>query len=178
VGRPWDKVYAEISERLRPTNAVQQHVRDHLQDYVVTETWIVDAQLMGRSGCEKPIALKAPQPRARFYVDPRCGLLRECTQKRPRRRPAPLPDVHWDGPCRQLRCIGSVWYALRLEPIPHDPGVHASLRDRLLRRSLQELLATPRGRERLCSAYGRMDVFAAEKHQLGKRELRRIDHAT
>lgn len=34
VGRPWNKVYAEISENLRASNPVQQHVRDHLKDYV------------------------------------------------------------------------------------------------------------------------------------------------
>src|SRR3954453_4098593 len=35
VGRPWDKVYAEIAANLRVDNTVQQHVRDHLRDFVV-----------------------------------------------------------------------------------------------------------------------------------------------
>ncbi len=34
VGRPWNKVYADISRGLRPASAVQQHVRDHVWDYV------------------------------------------------------------------------------------------------------------------------------------------------
>jgi hypothetical protein len=34
AGRPWNKVYSEISANLKATNAVQQHVRDHLEDYV------------------------------------------------------------------------------------------------------------------------------------------------
>src|SRR6266536_2639198 len=34
VGRPWNKVYSEISRHLRADNAVQQHVRDHLRDFV------------------------------------------------------------------------------------------------------------------------------------------------
>lgn len=34
VGRPWNKVYQDISRGLRPTSAVQQHVRDHVWDYV------------------------------------------------------------------------------------------------------------------------------------------------
>ena len=34
VGRPWNKVYAEIAARLRVDNTVQQHVRDHLRDFV------------------------------------------------------------------------------------------------------------------------------------------------
>lgn len=36
VGRRWDTVYAEISACLRPTSAVQQHVRGHLSDFVET----------------------------------------------------------------------------------------------------------------------------------------------
>ena len=34
VGRPWSKVYSEIARHLRVDNAVQQHVRDHLRDFV------------------------------------------------------------------------------------------------------------------------------------------------
>ena len=34
VGRHWDAVYSEISAGLRATSAVQQHVRDHVWDYV------------------------------------------------------------------------------------------------------------------------------------------------
>ena len=34
VGRPWNKIYAEIAEHLKPTSTVQQHVRDHLKDFV------------------------------------------------------------------------------------------------------------------------------------------------
>jgi hypothetical protein len=34
VGRRWDSVYAELSAQLTPRNAVQQHVRSHLTDFV------------------------------------------------------------------------------------------------------------------------------------------------
>jgi hypothetical protein len=34
VGRPWDKVYSEIAAHLHVGSAVQQHVRDHLRDFV------------------------------------------------------------------------------------------------------------------------------------------------
>jgi hypothetical protein len=34
VGRPWNAVYRDICARLRPTSAVQLHVRQHLWDYV------------------------------------------------------------------------------------------------------------------------------------------------
>jgi hypothetical protein len=37
VGRPWDKVYSEIAEHLRVSSTVQQHVRDHLKDFVAVK---------------------------------------------------------------------------------------------------------------------------------------------
>lgn len=37
VGRPWNKVYSEISANLRADNPVQQHVRDHLTDFVAVK---------------------------------------------------------------------------------------------------------------------------------------------
>ena len=37
VGRPWDKVYSEIAAHLRVDSIVQQHVRDHLKDFVTVK---------------------------------------------------------------------------------------------------------------------------------------------
>jgi hypothetical protein len=34
VGRPWDKIYSEIAANLCVSNTVQQHVRDHIKDFV------------------------------------------------------------------------------------------------------------------------------------------------
>lgn len=42
VGKPWDKVYSELSKNLRPSNAVQQHVREHLEDYVSFGVFVRD----------------------------------------------------------------------------------------------------------------------------------------
>ena len=72
VGRPWDRVYAEISAHLRPTSAVQQHVRDHLHDFVAVAPRRLANQLRQRPGSDL-----WHQP---FYVDRRTGLL--CRTKR------------------------------------------------------------------------------------------------
>ena len=37
VGRPWSKVYSEIARHLRIDFAVQQHVRDHIEDFVAVK---------------------------------------------------------------------------------------------------------------------------------------------
>lgn len=34
VGRPWDKVYSEINEHVKVSNAVQAHIRQHLRDFL------------------------------------------------------------------------------------------------------------------------------------------------
>ena len=73
VGRPWNKVYAEISAHLRPSSAVQQHVRDHLHDFVAVTPRRLANQLRQRPGSDL-----WHQP---FYVDRRSGLL--CRTKRP-----------------------------------------------------------------------------------------------
>ena len=65
VGRPWDKVYAEIAIRLRVDSAVQQHVRNHLHDFVAVKPRRMSGWLW-RTG---------DLWWQRLYVDPRTGLL-------------------------------------------------------------------------------------------------------
>ncbi|MCC6719970.1 MAG: hypothetical protein IT555_19000 [Acetobacteraceae bacterium] len=67
VGRPWNRIYAEISAHLRPTSAVQQHVRDHLHDFVAITPRRLANQMRQRPGDDLWF-----QP---FYVHPRTGLL-------------------------------------------------------------------------------------------------------
>lgn len=68
VGRPWSKVYSEISAHLKPTNAVQQHVRDHIRDYVVTN--------VSYNKAGEPMNDRGWWYSYDFYVDPRDGILK------------------------------------------------------------------------------------------------------
>jgi hypothetical protein len=45
VGRPWDAVFSEISSKIRLDNAVQKHVRDHVQDFVAVTTFLQDGKI-------------------------------------------------------------------------------------------------------------------------------------
>ena len=42
VGRSWDKVHSEIAEHVRFTNAVQQHVLQHLRQFVEEHPKMLD----------------------------------------------------------------------------------------------------------------------------------------
>lgn len=67
VGRPWRKVYADITARLRSRSTVQQHLRDHLHDFVAITPRLISRGWLpfDRGGLW----------RQEFYVDPRTDLL-------------------------------------------------------------------------------------------------------
>lgn len=41
VGRPWNKVYSEICENINVTNTVQNHIRQHLPDFVALHVTMI-----------------------------------------------------------------------------------------------------------------------------------------
>jgi hypothetical protein len=41
VGRPWNKVFSEICAHINRSSAVQDHVRNHVADYVATHVVLV-----------------------------------------------------------------------------------------------------------------------------------------
>jgi hypothetical protein len=67
VGRPWDKVYAEIAAHLRVDSTVQQHVRGHLRDFV--------AVTPRRNLSSWHASIRGGLWWQRLYVDPVTGLL-------------------------------------------------------------------------------------------------------
>jgi hypothetical protein len=45
VGDSWDDIYSEISKYIKPGNTVQEHVRDHLKDFVEMNTALIDGKV-------------------------------------------------------------------------------------------------------------------------------------
>lgn len=75
VGRPWNKVYSELSLHLKPTSTVQQHVRDHIEDFVALKTRTSKGEVVVVNKWGGEVALS--EGRQRLYVHPRTGLLRK-----------------------------------------------------------------------------------------------------
>ncbi|MEM8937515.1 MAG: hypothetical protein AAGC77_14045 [Pseudomonadota bacterium] len=127
AGRPWRKVYSEICENLDANNTVKRHVRDHLQDFVVTKVGI------GRkgewmNGNEWPGGRMSDTPwRQPLYVDPYDGILKRSDKLWKKMRVDPTP--HWRKRCNdpskadpsvrriddttELHCIGGIWYEIK-----------------------------------------------------------------
>ena len=124
VGKFWNDVYSEISENLRADNPVQQHVRDHLEDFVEIHTLMRDGEIHITS---YGVRLLEHTSR-RFYVHPETHRLEvnphhrawtnrwrthEQEQKAARlAHQRTLPDG------TQLRKKDGIWYVVEVKPIP------------------------------------------------------------
>jgi hypothetical protein len=188
VGRPWSKVYSEISEHLRPTSTVQQHVRDHIEDFVSVKTRMESGNVfvVARFGGMTPLATS----RQRLYVHPRTGLLlrnkywagrRERLERTKKAvedgRKARMRELE---PGVQLHLLkDGAWWEVRLAPVKTRLrwqalqngrrvqvwGCEAFL-DVVLRAGLSDLPAS--------ELYGRTDVYAVAKRQLNRNEKKRL----
>lgn len=186
VGRPWDKVYSEVCAVIDRRNTVQQHIHEHLDDFVARRVVEVDGVLCWdrRWGGLRPIA-ESHGPR--FYVDPRTGLLRlnerrirMRRQDRERRRQAAalrnggareglrVIDAQW-----QLHRIDGVWY--RVEVARIDTTAVDDMPIDALRRLPVDQCPRDVPRKGLPDnawLFGDARLYAVRKRQLGARELR------
>ncbi len=170
VARPWDKVYSEISEHLKPTSTVQQHVRDHLQDFVATKTRMKGGVVVvtPRFGGERALS----DDWCLYYVHPRTGLLRKnehykrsSVHRREARKKAEAElalRMRILDAKTQLHLFDDAWWEVKLAKIPvgqlYTDVVH---RSNLSRLGVGEL-------------YGRPGVYARDKRQLSKAEIKRF----
>jgi len=174
VGRPWNKVYADISANLRPSSTVQQHVRDHVEDFVAFRTRMKDGVVMTtsvRHGGER----KLTEDHRKLYVHPRSGILKR--------------NPHWGAWRRRFssrREAAAAERAKRMREIDEKTQLH------LLSDGAWWIVTlgryTPRygeempsqfvdviTRAKMCDLpmserYGREGVYAREKRQLSKAE--------
>lgn len=182
IGRPWNKVYSEISENLRPSSTVQQHVRDHLDDFVASRTRMKDGKVLA--------ALRFAGERAvedshyLYYVHPRTGLLRandrRQTWKRQQRLAQQREEAERAGRMRlvddktQLHLLNGDWWEVKLARIPRKQGRDASGRFYAVELAYVDVVRRA-GLSHLPphTLYGRKGVYACAKRQLSKAELNR-----
>ncbi len=171
VGRNWNRVYSEICENLSPSNTVQQHVRDHVTDYVATCTTVKDGEILVASKrWNEPQRLR--ESFYEFYVHPVSGMLllnrfyrnrRELKRLRQQAEAARVFARRRDiAPDTQLHQLKGVWYEVQLACRPHaDKGQpYDVVRDA----GLSPLPPT--------ELYGCSCYYATAKRQLSKKELR------
>lgn len=183
VGRPWDKVYAEICANLDRRNTVQQHIHEHLSDFVAVSVVDVGGVLHAprRWGGLEPLE-RYWGPR--LYVDPRTGLLRQNRLRAKARREwdeqrrtgltANRPHRRIVDAMRQLHRIDGIWYAVDLARVADAAQVQARPMDVLRRREPHRCPDWSDAKDVVSNRtlFGEHDVYAWRKRQLGASELR------
>lgn len=140
VGRPWDRVYSEIRQRIDTGNAVQYHILQHLYDRLaVAVEQAEDGSLWHHwHGKRRPLEEWGGLV---LYVCPTSGLLRRV---RHRRRPTPRPDPHPDrrpgpDPDSDYRRLQGQWYAVTWASDPSTGARIMTSKRQLNRRMLRTL---------------------------------------
>ena len=162
VGRPWSKIYAELAEHLKPASAVQQHVRDHLKDFVALRAVVLGGRLFDATNWPRRVWA------GDLFVCPRTGLLKIARgEPAPRhRRVGSAALVRLIDERRAARIEHGAWFEFTLAPLP-------PLEQRV---ATDVLLGVPvHGHEHdIARAIGRPGVYTVAKRQLGKREILRL----
>lgn len=172
VGRPWNKVFSEICTHINRNSAVQDHVRDHVEAYVVVHVLLINGVLCnGEGGWNYGRPLREMGWKL-WYVCPRSGLLRRVKnsgKKRPCRPKIDKPPRYIRiSDSLQCRFIENGWHLVTLKPLPLEA------RHRLQCDEIDILLNRCVAYINPCEAqeqYG-AEVYAVAKRRLGRRELR------
>ncbi len=111
VGRPWDKVYAEIRAHVNADSAVQYHILQHLYDRLAVQVWReADGELWCRYRWGRLTRL-ADRWGPDLYVCPDTGLLRRVKRRAQRVMPEKPPDhLPATSEDHEYRDLGGQWY--------------------------------------------------------------------
>jgi hypothetical protein len=190
VGRPWSKVHSEIASRIDRRNTVQQHVYQHLDDFIAVRVAFHADRLIDL------------QPRCRWrdgdsihqelYVDPRTGIVRRnkhyrsWNRYRDEQRQLKTAEIlsrrRVIDQRTLLLLLDGDWFEIRLEPLPATQIVETRAEGKVCRKRIPAprfdvVMKLPTAledddRERV-RLYGSPSVYAVAKRQLSRRELSR-----
>jgi len=192
LGRPWSKVFSDISTEIDGRSTVQQHIHQYIHECIAVDVEVRDGRLIDvASG--GGFLRRGRGVSQELYVDPRTGLI--CLNRHYRSSRQDAADYHAreaaeiaagrrnvDERTLLLRVEG-IWYRVELGVLPKERIV-ASVIDSTRRR---RMFAEPRydvvlrravsrsvqADLRQCKQlYGSMDFYAQNKRQLSSREIK------
>lgn len=192
VGRPWNKVFSEICAGIDGRNAVQQHIRQHIDDLIATKVEQRDRDLVDLHNRWRFYGRTAALHQE-LYVDPRSGLIRTNKRylawreyqienaKRAQKENEACRRILADD--TQLHCLDGIWFHVSVGELPADctrevfvkgRRVVRTIRekrfDAILRRDVRRMDEHSAKREHI---YGAQNRYGISKRQLSKRELDR-----
>lgn len=120
IGRNWDEVYSEIVRVLDRRSTTQEHIFQHLFDYITVKTIRIDGEIYKRSSWGESLL-----PISGIYVDPETKII----------MPAPVrvkEKTYWqlireeklarkkvlNSFCEMHQAENGLWYTYSIKPIP------------------------------------------------------------
>jgi hypothetical protein len=169
VGRPWDHIFSEICAHINRDSAVQDHVRDHIDDFVTTDVIVIDGiPCQGANGWRFGRPLHEGLPWRSLYVCPHSGLLKrvKAIKKLPDRRD-PKPEFVKVSATEVCKYLAGVWHLVTVRPLPEDRSA-CRQRDVVLGRAVADIEP--------CLAFKHYGaaVYAVATRRLAQREIRQL----
>jgi hypothetical protein len=185
VGRHWDKVYAEIRQRINPDSTQQMHILQH----VVGRFGYVQPDV--KAAHDGTFTDLAGRPlHGEWFVNPKTGCLQKNldsyrhggrrTLRRPHVMPRPVKARYLVAGGKFFREIDGVWYEVGLRPVPEPRLVR--LKAITNAPWVRQLRPDPPVYDAILHDYPTFDqldaehgcrCYAATKRQLGSREIRK-----
>lgn len=163
VGRPWDKVYSELSARLDKRSLTGIHIWDHIKTEVEMHAFLGED---GKTLYHRQRFSSHLWPVVGLYVHPRTRLLCYKADTRPRYRRRPDPNRRELNDGRVFEKIDGIWYETwyeqRTERLPAMWRAYFSRGVETHHRHFQE-------------AKDHIEVVLVRKRQLARAELRAHD---
>lgn len=174
VGRAWNDVHRDMCRRIKPSNAVQSHLLDHVRQYVVVNAIWIDGEPHDLKGRKLPNV----NSEALFIVHPETGIL-EALPKLKKYRHVPPPSRYEQVPVsttRKLVKVHGIWWEVDFQKVSvcRKIGMYSSCYTDLLL-SKDPKYAKSFGEVsywELLSEWG-AGMVAVSRRQLNKNEIRR-----
>jgi len=189
VGRPWNKVYGEIASGIDGRNTVQQHIYQHLDDFIATRVEVRGSRIIDLR--QRWFYPTYSEIRQELYVDPRSGLIRRNKAFRSwneiaaARRAAAKKEIEARRRVidehTQLHLLRGEWFEVQLVPLPDVRVIEVNVNGRWMRKRVADArfdIVLKRATSRIQhhdaeereALYGSATVYAAAKRQLSRRE--------
>lgn len=192
VGRPWNRVFSEICSGIDRRNTVQQHIHQHIRDFIALNVEVRDGQLVDLAERWKFLRTDAGIPQE-LYADPRTGLIRRnesyrswrhyATERQRKEKAAAATRRRVVDERTVLLLLDGVWYRVEVATLPLTRVVQTFVDgkprkqvltepryDVVLRRNVSR--AVDADMQRCNYLYGSSDLYAVSKRQIATREIK------
>lgn len=136
LGKRWDTFYSELCKNFDKRSVINQHILQHLFQYVEREVYIENGEVWVRQGkySRSGDTKLRDSTSTEYYVDPRDGIMkknkwykgdkqREQRQAAEQRKAA-LEVIRWIDDDNVLHNIDGVWFHFTMEDVPEGKLVY------------------------------------------------------